>query len=132
MNAMPRSNHQKATIRRSLTGKPKTPCGQELQALTAFLGHIPEKPFLDCLHDLHERHAAFLKERNEPGQFRHRSLRSNAPQLFTHLKFPNLHIPTTTNSCDGSFAHWKAKIKIHRGLRKDRRSKMILFLLSET
>ena len=131
--------HQKAIIRRYLTGKPKTLCGQELQALTTFLGHIPEQLFLDCLRDLHDRYAAFLKERNSLNQFMHRRLRSalrsllsNAPYLFTHHKFPALDIPTTTNSCDGSFAHWKAKVKIHRGLRFHRRAKMIAFLLSKT
>lgn len=131
--------HQKAIIRRYLTGKPKTLCGKELQALTAFLGHIPEKLFLDCLSDLHKRYANFLKERNDLGQFMHRrlrsalrSLRSNAPYLFMHQRFPDLGVPTTTNSCDGSFAHWKAKVKIHRGLRHQRRAKMIAFLLSKT
>jgi len=131
--------HQKAIIRRYLTGKPKTHCGKELQALMAFLGYIPEKLFLDCLNDLHERYAAFLKERNDLGQFMHRrlgsalpSLRANVPCLFAHQRFPHLDIPTTTNSCDGSFAHWKAKVKIHRGLRHHRRAKMIAFLLSKS
>ena len=84
-----------------------------------------------------KKYEDFLKERNEQGQFKHRQLRSafrslktNLPYLFTYKKFPALHIPNTTNSCDGSFAHWKQKIKIHRGLRKHRRNKMINYLLS--
>jgi transposase-like protein len=130
--------HQKAIIRRYLTGKPKTLCGQELQALTAFVGYISADIFRNCLTDIHERYATFLKERNALGQFMHRrlrsalrSLRTNLPYLFTHQKFPTLDIPTTTNSCDGSFAHWKAKVKIHRGLRHHRRRKMIQFLLAK-
>lgn len=131
--------HQKAIVRRYLTLHPKSLCGQELRALTAFLGHVSEDIFLDALRDLQDRYADFLKERNELGQFKHRrlrsalrSLRSNAPLLFAHQRFPERAIPTTTNSCDGSFAHWKAKVKIHRGLRKDRKAKMIRFLLSKT
>lgn len=131
--------HQKAIVQRYLTTKPKTLCGQELRELTAFLGHIPESLFLDCLADLKSRYAAFLKERNEQGQFRHRrtrsalrSLSANAPWLFTAQRHPDLHIPTTTNSCDGSFAHWKNKVKIHRGLRQKRRAKMIKSLLAQT
>ena len=54
------------------------------------------------------------------------------PYLFTYLKYPELNIPNTTNSCDGSFAHCKNKVKIHRGLRKDRRKKMIDYLLSNS
>jgi hypothetical protein len=131
--------HQKAIMRRYLTTKPKTICGKEGQTLTAFLGHLSEKLFLDCLDDLKNRYADFLKERNENGQFKHRKLRSalrslqcNAPYLFAHQRFPDRAIPTTTNSCDGSFAHWKNKVKIHRGLKHERRSKMIHFLLSKT
>lgn len=129
--------HQKAIIRRYLTGRPKTLCAKELKALTAFLGYLPKEIFMDCLADLQARYADFLKERNEMGQFKHRRLRSairslqtNAPFLFTHLKSPESNIPTTTNSCDGSFAHWKNKVKIHRGLSKERRAKMINFLLA--
>lgn len=131
--------HQKAIIRRYLTAKPKTLCGKELRALTAFLGYIPEKNFADCLEDLQIRYADFLKERNDQNQFKHRrlrsairSLRSNTTYLFAHQRFPDLAIPTTTNSCDGSFAHWKNKVKIHRGLKDKRRQKMINFLLSKT
>lgn len=131
--------HQKAIVRRYLTGRPKTPCGKELQALVASLGGTPEDIFMCALDELRHRHEVFLKERNDQKQYMHRrlrsalrSLRSNAPWLFTHLRYPERKIPTTTNTCDGSFAHWKAKIKIHRGLRHDRRSKMIGFLLAET
>jgi len=129
--------HQKAIIRRYLTSKPKTRCGQELRELTMFLGDVPGHIFRECLADIKARFADFLKERNEQGQFKHRRIRSalrsltvNAPWLFTAQNHPDRDIPTTTNSCDGSFAHWKAKVKIHRGLRKDRRSKTIRFLLS--
>jgi predicted ATPase len=61
-----------------------------------------------------------------------RSLTTNAPYLYAWKRLPDLSIPTTTNSCDGSFAHWKAKVKIHRGLRKNRRAKMIKSLLAQT
>jgi len=128
--------HQKAIIRRYLTGHPKTLCGKELRALVAFLGYIDEEIFMDCLDDLRNRYADFLKERNELNQFKHRrlrsalrSLRTNAQFIFAHQRFPESNIPRTTNSCDGSFAHWKNKVKIHRGLNKERRAKMIGFLL---
>jgi hypothetical protein len=131
--------HQKAIIRRYLTGRPKTLCGKELRELTRFLGYINENLFIECLDDLKSRYADFLKERNELNQFKHRrlrsalrSLRSNAPYLFTYKRFPERNIPHTTNSCDGSFAHWKNKVKIHRGLKKERRIKMIQFLLAKS
>ena len=131
--------HQKAIVRRYLTKKPKLPCGKEIQALVSFLAYIDESLFLDCLADIKNRYADFLKERGENGRFVHRTIRSalrslttNAAYLFTSQRHPELDIPTTTNSCDGSFAHWKNKVKIHRGLKKERRAKMINALLAQT
>ncbi len=131
--------HQKAIIRRYLTAQPKTKCGKEIRTLVSFMMHMDEKAFLQCLVGIKKDYADFLKERNEQGQFKHRKLRSalrslttNAPLLYTYKNYPELTIPTTTNSCDGSFAHWKNKIKIHRGLRKHRRTKMIKTILEKT
>lgn len=96
------------------------------------LTEVEPEIFKSLLETLREEYAEFLKERNEQGQFRHRRLRSafrslktNLPYLFTYKLFPELNIPNTTNSCDGSFAHWKQKVKIHRGLKTERRNKMV-------
>jgi transposase-like protein len=131
--------HQKAIVRRYLTAKPKTYCGKEIRTLISFLLLIDEPLFLACLEGIKETYKDFLKERNEQGQFKHRKLRSalrslttNAAYLYTWQRHPELKIPTTTNSCDGSFAHWKNKVKIHRGLRQHRRAKMIQNLLAKT
>lgn len=131
--------HQKATIRRYLTTKPKTMCGKEIRVLVSFLSYIDEPLFLDCLSDIKNRYDAFLKERNEQKQFKHKKLRSalrslttNAPLFYTYKKHPKLKIPSTTNSCDGSFTHWKNKVKIHRGLKQKRKQKMIQFLLANS
>lgn len=129
--------HQAQTIRRYLTNKPKTICGQRLKNVMACLTQTTQDVFQSLVETLQEEYADFLKERNDKHQFKHRTLRSafrslktNMPYLFTYKNFPELNIPNTTNSCDGSFAHWKQKLKIHRGLKKHRREKMVNFLLS--
>ena len=131
--------HQKAIIRRYLTTKPKTMCGKEIRTLVSFLAYIDEPLFLDCLADIKNRYKDFLKERNEQKQFMHRKIRSalrslttNSPLFYAYKNHPELNIPNTTNSCDGSFSHWKAKIGIHRGLSQKRRTKMINFLLAKS
>ena len=93
---------------------------------------------LDCVDFEYEllllkaKYSSFLKERNENNRFSHsrlrsafRSLKTNLPYLFTCKKYPDLNIPNTTNTCEGSFAHWKSKVKIHRGLSRKRKEKMI-------
>lgn len=129
--------HQKATIRRYITSQPKTLCGKEIRTLVSFMTHIDEGIFLECLAGIKSDYGDSIKERNEQGQFKHRKLRSalrslttNAPLLYTYKNHSELKIPSTTNSCDGSFAHWKNKVKIHRGLSQKRKQKMINFLLA--
>jgi hypothetical protein len=129
--------HQKAIIRRYLTTRPKTKCGKEISTLISFMMYIDENCFYQCLIGIKNDYENFLKERNEQGQFMHRKIRSalrslqaNLPLIYTYKNYPELKIPPTTNSCDGSFAHWKNKVKIHRGLSQKRRTNMINFLLA--
>ncbi len=128
--------HQTQIIRRYTTNNPKTECGIKLKSIMRCLTDTTQDVFESLVNTLKEEYDCFLKERNENGDFKHkqlrsalRSLKSNMPYLFTYKNFPELIIPNTTNSCDGSFAHWKQKLKIHRGLRKHRRNKMINYLL---
>jgi len=130
--------HQSQIIRRYTTNNPKTSCAKDLKALMRCITEVDYVMFKSLLETLYEIYEDFLKERNEYGQFKHRRLRSafrslktNLPYLFTCKDFPELNIPNTTNSCDGSFAHWKQKVKIHRGLRQHRRNKMISYLLND-
>ena len=129
--------HQKQIIRRYITCKPKTPCARQIQDLMKKLKDHDEESFTEALSNLKLEHHSFLKEHNQSGQFKHRSVRSalrslttNLPHLFTYKKYPELNIPNTTNSCDGSFGQWKYRVELHRGLKKHRRNKLIIYMLN--
>jgi len=129
--------HQKQIIRRYITRQPKTLCGQKIQWLMKKLKEHDEASFSIALNQLKTEYHDFLQERNEKGQFKHRAIRSairslttNLPCLFTYKKHPELKIPNTTNSCDGSFGQWKYRVALHRGLKKYRRNKLIIYLLN--
>lgn len=131
--------HQKQIVHRYLTGKPKTECGIAIKNLMTDLMGLSEEDFSARLQNIYDDYGDFLKERNPQKQFRHRevrsalrSLKTNTRHIFTYKRHPELAIPPTTNSCEGSFGHWKAKITIHRGLAQKRRSKMIAFLLANS
>jgi hypothetical protein len=55
----------------------------------------------------------------------YRSLMTNLPFLYTYQRYPALNIPNTTNSADGTFSALKMFVNAHRGLRFDRRFKVI-------
>ncbi len=136
--------HQLQIITRYLSRNPKLEAGKELRILTFSITKTSRKIFTANLDKWHNKWEYFLAEKTvnditgkwcfTHGRLRsaYRSLKTNLPYIFTYLDYPSLNIPNTTNSCDGSFAHWKNKIKIHRGLTKERRRKMINYLLENS
>jgi len=61
----------------------------------------------------------------------YRSLKSNLPYLFTWYDNMDLKIPNTTNSLEGTFSNLKNKIRVHAGLKKHRKMKLINELLKK-
>jgi hypothetical protein len=129
--------HQVAIVRRYTTQRPKTECGKAILRLAKSLKSFSESEFRDQLKQVEDEFREFLNEKNENGRWKHdrlrsaiRSLKGNLEYLFTHERYPELNIPTTTNSCDGSFAHWKDKVRFHRGISTEIRKQMISQFLS--
>jgi hypothetical protein len=129
--------HQMKTVTKYITRRPKTPEGQALRALMLTLAKSTEKDFTEGLAQWQTTFSYVLTDKTaitgtNRWYYTHTKVRSaymsmerNLPYLFTYQKYPELNIPNTTNSLDGSFTHLKDKVKIHHGLRKDRRYKMI-------
>jgi len=61
----------------------------------------------------------------------YRSLKTNLPYLFTYLEYPDLDIPNTTNSLEGTFSNLKTKLRIHSGIKEWRKRKIIDEILSK-
>lgn len=129
--------HQKQIVTRYLTNNPKLQAGIELKKLLTPLCKTNEKDFTAALDAWHTRWSSFLKERTtDPFTGRwhythkrlrsaYRSLRTNLPYLFTYQKHPELNIPNTTNSLDGCFAYLKELVRVHRGIKRDLKIKII-------
>lgn len=129
--------HQMRNVTKYLTRRPKTLLGQELRAIMLQLPYSNEKEFTKLLSDWKKDHHNILTDKTHIAGTRrwyytykkvrsaYLSMERNLPYLFTYEKYPELKISKTTNSLDGSFTHLKDKVKIHHGLRKDRRYKMI-------
>lgn len=137
--------HQLQTITHKLTQRPKLPAGKELRAIALTLAHTTREEFTAMLDAWYEKWGEFMKERtfsaDRKRQWRYVherlrsayfSLRRNLPWLFAYLDYPDLNIPNTTNSCDGSFSHWKNKVTLHRGIRRKRKKKMTDYLLESS
>jgi len=130
--------HQKKIIQRYITKYPKLQASKDLQKILLRLTSTNETIFIKNLDNWYKAHKDFLLEKtlNEVTgreSFTHaklvsayRSLRTNLPYLFTYKKYKYLHIQNTTNSLDGGvFSPMKMLIKIHRGLSKSLKLKMV-------
>jgi hypothetical protein len=133
--------HQWQIVRRKLTTKPKLPSHQALLSIGRRISKTTE-PEMKKLLDTFEK--LFHDDLNEKTyitgtkhwRYTHAKLRSaygsltrNLPLLYIYQKYPALHIPNTTNSLDGSFNVLKMFVNVHRGLRPERRLKVIRELL---
>ena len=135
--------HQMKTVTRYLTRKPQTRAGQELRSIALGLTRNTEAKFTNQLQGWSDHWKDFLNERTpcsccKPNRwpYTHRKLRAarrslltNLPYLFTYQKYPELNIPNTTNCLDGMFSQVKNRLAVHRGLRRDRRFKIITEIL---
>jgi len=130
--------HQKRIIQRYITKNPKLEASKALQKIMNRLTSTNEAIFRKKLDIWYEKYKGFLAETtlNEitgKESFTHaklvsayKSLRTNLPYLFTYKNHKHLHIHNTTNSLDGGvFSPMKMLIKIHRGLTKSLKLKIV-------
>jgi len=105
------------------------------------LGEIPSNEFKKYLQAYINYHRDFLNEKTidpvtKKASFTHgrlrsavRSLLTNFDNLFTYEKYPELKIPTTTNSLEAHFSHIKDISRIHRGLKRKMKEKLVETIL---
>ena len=135
--------HQVAIITRYITRNPKLQAGIELKSLAHTLIKSSKAGFTNLLNQWHEKWKDFLSEKTYNEQknkwhYTHRRLRSayrslktNLPYLFTYLEYPDLDIPNTTNSLEGTFSNLKSKLRVHAGIKEWRKKKIIDEILSK-
>jgi hypothetical protein len=135
--------HQVAIVNRYLTRRPILDAGKELRQIALRLTELNEKEFLNLLNNWDVKWKKFLKEKTvnpftNKWHYTHkrirsayRSLKTNLPYLFTFQKYPELNLPNTCNSIDGSNTTLKNLIRIHRGINQKNRYKMICQILKK-
>lgn len=133
--------HQKQIMRRYVTKNPRLIAGIDLKEIVEMLGEVPSNEFRKYLIAYENCYQNFLNEKTIDAvtgrkYFTHRRLRSaigslktNFSDLFTYEKYPSLKIPTTTNSLESHFSHIKDVTRIHRGLKRKMKEKLIETIL---
>mgnify|MGYP000940189648 CR=1 FL=1 len=125
--------HQRATVTRYLSRKPKLQAIWELKRIASTLTETDPHSFEFFLTAWHQKHESFLKEKTyHPSgrwSYTHKRVRScyyslirNIPHLFTYQKHPGT--PNTTNTMDGYISHLRTLHRVHRGTILRRRRKI--------
>lgn len=133
--------HMKQIVIRGVTLRPQTEAGKVILALVQTLTYTSEDEFKMRLQQFHLKYVNFLNERTThpdgSSSFTHEGVRGAYMSLvhwfqylFTYLT--NKDIPNTTNTCDGHFSHIKDILRIHRGVSKTFKQKMIDSILLES
>lgn len=133
--------HMKQIVIRAVTLKPKTEAGQVILALVQTLTYTSEDVFRQRIQEFHIKYSDFLNEKTThpdgSSSYTHDGVRSAYLSLVRWFKYLftfklNTDIPNTTNTCDGHFSHIKDILRIHRGVSKLFKQKMIDSILLES
>jgi len=130
--------HQRKTINRYLTRKPRLEASKTLQKIMYNLTTTNQTNFTKKLNEWYEKYKDFLDEKTinletKKETYTHprvksayKSLLANLPYLFTYKNEKNITIHNTTNSIDGGvFSPLKKLLKIHNGFTKSLKIKMV-------
>jgi hypothetical protein len=129
--------HQWQIVKKYLTTRPKLDSHKALLAIARLIAKSTEEKMkllleafaCDFQSDLEEKRICPCcgkpKYVHQKLRSAYRSLTTNLPFLYTYQKYPELKIPNTTNSLDGLWSALKMHVNAHRGLRFDRRFKVI-------
>jgi hypothetical protein len=130
--------HQKRIIQRYITMHPKLEASIELKKLMSRLKYSNETRFTKALDNWYLKYKDFLSEvtfhtNSGKNSYTHkklisayRSIRANLKYLFTYKNYKELSLPNTTNLIEGGvFSPLKILIKIHRGLSKSLKLKIV-------
>jgi hypothetical protein len=139
--------HQAMIITRYITKRPKIQASRELKDIVALLPKTDKESFSGALSDWFNQWKDFLQERSytpvNPGNKRkwhythhrlrsaYKSLNYNLPYLFTGYDNPQLFIPNTTNSLEAVFSDLKNKVRVHAGLKMNRKQRLINQILAK-
>jgi hypothetical protein len=133
--------HMKQIVVRNVTLKPQTEAGKVLLALAKTLTETTQEEFDRRLQTFHIKYIDFLSEKtthpdgskswtHEGARRAYMSLLHWREYLFTYQKHPGM--PNTTNTCDGHFSHIKDVVRIHRGLCRSFKQKVLNAIFLES
>lgn len=131
--------HQMLIVRRYLTQEPDLEASAELLRLVNDITTMDKESFVGTFNEWHEKYKDVINERmhdkritrKTPPYMRPRlrsaylSVKRNMPLLWTFYDLPETGLPNTNNALEGMFSDLKSKVRVHSGISKEHRKKLI-------
>ena len=131
--------HQMLTVRHYLTQDPDIEASKALLDLVNNITNMDKESFIGALNEWYEKYQDVLNERVHDGRIKKKtppfmrprlrsayfSVKRNMPLLWTFYDRPELGLPHTNNALEGLFSELKTKVRVHSGISKENRKKLL-------
>lgn len=131
--------HQMLMVRRYLTQEPELDASRELLELVNNITSMDKESFVGAFGEWYDRNKDIVNERVHDRRIKRRtppymrprlrsaylSVKRNMPLLWTFHDHPELGIPNTNNGLEGVFSDIKTKLRVHSGISRGHRKKLI-------
>ena len=131
--------HQILIVRRYLTQEPDLEASAELLGLVNNITGMDKESFIGAFEEWHEKYREVINERVHDKRIKRRtppymrprlrsaylSVKRNMPLLWTFYDYPETGLPNTNNALEGTFSDLKSKVRVHSGISKENRKKLL-------
>lgn len=131
--------HQMLIVRRYLTHDPDLDASRDLLNLVNMITKTDKESFIGAFDEWYDKYKDILNERVRDKRIKRRtppymrpklrsaylSLKRNMPLLWTFYDHPETGLPNTNNALEGLFSDLKSKVRVHSGIGKEHRKKLL-------
>ena len=131
--------HQMLIVRRYITQDPDIEASKALLDLVNDITKMDKESFVGAFDDWYEKYKDIVNERvhdkrikrKTPPYMRPRlrsaylSLKRKMPLLWTFYDYPETGLPNTNNGIEGLFSDLKTKVRVHSGISRENRRKLL-------
>ena len=131
--------HQIMIVRRYLTQDPDIEASIELLCLIKEITRMDKESFIGAFEEWYERNKDTLNERINDRRIKRKtppfmrprlrsaylSIKRNMQLLWTFYDHPETGLPNTNNALEGVFSDIKSKTRVHRGISRNNRKKLL-------
>jgi len=131
--------HQMLTVRRYITQDPDIEASKALLDLVNSITKMDKESFIAAFNNWHEEYQDVLNERVHDKRIKKKtppfmrpklrsayfSVKRNMPLLWTFYDHPETGLPNTNNALEGLFSDLKTKVRVHSGISKEHRKKLL-------